>query len=418
MGRAGTGVADPCPDGSAIFMNPAGLASAVKNQWTISAGGVGIAPRGGFTNDNTGLESKLNNKVFPVPSVYITRGISDNVAAGVGLFAPYGLTTDWPTSSEGRFLGYKSVIRAIYIQPTLAARLGEYVKLGAGFDFNLFHVQLRQRVDLSEQLAAPGITFGNLGIPVGTDFADVNLHGNATGVGYHVGAIFQPHKRVSLGFRFMSRQKVTVDGAKAEISQVSTGLLLPPNNPLGRPAGTPVDSLVAPQFRTGGLLVNQDGSTAIRMPEQIGAGIMVNPVDKFKLLFDVTWQNWKVFDTLVIDTETLPTSIIPENFGATTAWRFGAEYAVSPTTAVRVGYLRHDAAEPTGSVTPNLPEGERAEFTAGFGTRLTGSLHVDLAYQYINQQDRRGRTVDFGQPDNGLFTFKAHLFGAHLTYTF
>ena len=45
-------------------------------------------------------------------------------------------------------------------------------------------------------------------------------------------------------------------------------------------------------------------------------------------------------------------------------------------------------------------------------------LHVDAAYQYINQQNRRGRTVEFGQPDNGLFEFKAHLFGATLTYTF
>jgi long-chain fatty acid transport protein len=418
MGRAGTGAADPCPDGSAIFMNPAGVASAVKGRWTISAGGVAIAPSGSFTNDATGLESNLNSKVFPIPSVYITRGFSDNIAAGIGVFAPYGLTTDWPASSEARFLGYKSVISAIYIQPTVAAKLGEYVKLGVGFDFNLFHVQLRRRVDLSTQQAAPGVTFGNLGIPFGTDFADVNLHGNATGVGFHVGAIFQPSQRVSFGIRYLSRQKITVDGARAEINQVSTGLLLAPNNPLGRPAGTPIDSLVVGQFQTGGLLVDQGASTAVRMPEQLAGGVMVKPFDKLKLLFDVTYQNWKVFDTLVIVTDNLPPTVLPENFGATTTWRYGAEYAVSPTTAVRVGYLFHDAAEPTGSVTPNLPEGKRSEFTLGFGTPISNSLHVDLAYQYINQQDRRGRTVDFGLPDNGLFNFKAHLFGAHLTYTF
>lgn len=418
MGRASTGVADPCNDGSAIFFNPAGLSKAEKGRWTISVGGTGIAPTGGFTDDATGLESKLNDKIFPVPSAYIMRGISDNVAAGIGAFAPYGLTTDWPTRSQGRYLGYKSVIRAIYIQPTLAVKLGEYVRLGAGFDLNLFHVQLRQRVDLAEQAAAPGITFANLGIQAGTDFADVNLHGNATGVGYHAGAILTPHKRVSLGIRFLSRQKVTVDGAKAEIKQVYTGILLPAGNPLGAPAGTPLDTILAPQFRGTGPLQDQGGSTTIRMPEQIGAGIMVNPVDKLKLFFDLTWQNWRVFDTLVIDTDRLPTTFIAENFEAVTAWRYGAEYAISSATTIRAGYLFHDAAEPKGSVTPNLPEGNRSEFTLGFGTRLSRGLRADLAYQYIDQQDRRGRTTEYGNPDNGLFKFKAHLFGAHLTYTF
>ncbi len=422
MGRAGAAVGAPCADGSAIYYNPAGVASTAKGRTTISAGGTGIAPSGGFTDDATGLKSNLNNKVYPIPALYITHGFSDEVSAGIGMFAPYGLTTDWPTNSQGRFLGYKSVIRAIYIQPTVAVKLGSMVKLGAGFDVNIFHVQLRQRVDLSSQLlpapAPPGATFGNIGIPVGTDFADVNLHGNATGVGYHLGAIFQPTDEVSVGFRYLSRQKVKVDNATAEISQVNTGILLPAGNPLGAPAGTPLDAILAAQFSGSGPLQNQSGRTAIRMPEQITGGIMVKPIDRLKVLFDVSWQNWKVFKELDIITAKLPPSKITENFGPTTAWRYGAEYEVSPSTVIRAGYLFHNAAEPTGSVTPNLPEGNRSEFTVGLGAKLGSGLHGDLAYQYINQQDRRGRTVPFGQPDNGLFTFKAHLFGAMLTYTF
>ncbi len=209
-----------------------------------------------------------------------------------------------------------------------------------------------------------------------------------------------------------------VDNGTTEFKQVNTGILLAAGNPFSAPAGTPLDAILAAQFTGSGPLQTQAAKTAVRMPEQVSGGIMVAPMDRLKLLFDVSWQNWKVFKELTIAPANLPATTLTENFGSTTAWRYGAEYELSPGTVLRGGYLFHNAAEPTGSVTPNLPEGNRSEITVGFGTRLGSSLHADLAYQYINQQDRRGRTVPFGQPDNGLFNFKAHLFGGMLTYTF
>lgn len=418
MGRAGTAVAAPCKDGSALFYNPAGIAGTKKGVWTISAGVTAIAPRGGFTDDATGLRTDLENKVIPVPALYAVGGLTDKLTVGIGAFAPYGLTTQWPENSQVRFLGYHSTIRAIYIQPTIGYQLHKMVKVGAGFDLNLLHLALERRVDLSTQFAAPGVTFGMLGFPVGTDIADVELSGSGKGVGYHVGMIFEPSDRLSFGLRYLSRQKVEVNDAEAKIDQVFTGIALPRNNPLGAPAGTPLDTILAPQFRGSGPLQDQGGRTALRMPEQLTGGVMVRPTEKLRLLMDITYTNWEVFDTVMIVTDLLPQSNLVQNAGGTTAWRYGAEYAISPTTTIRGGYLFHNAALPKGSVTPNLPEGERAEFTLGFGTRLGSKLHVDAAYQYINQENRRGRSVEFGEPDNGLYEFKAHLFGATLTYTF
>ncbi len=418
MGRAGTGVAAPCADGSAIFFNPAGIAGAAPGQWVVSAGVTGIAPRGGFTDEATGLTTDMKNLLIPVPALYIQRGITDRVSAGIGMFAPYGLTTEWPSNSQVRFRGYKSTIRAIYVQPTLAVKVSDQIKLGAGFDLNFLHLGLNQRVDLFDQDAAPGVTFGNLGFQRGTDIADVELTGNGTGVGYHVGAIFQVDKHVSFGARFLSRQLVKVNGAQASINRVFTGIILPGGNPLGAPAGTPLDTILSPQFSGSGPLQDQGGKTWLRMPEQLTFGTMVSPTDRLRLLMDFTYTNWAVFDSVTIITDRLPNTYLIENAKGVTSYRFGGEYEVSPTVTVRGGYLFHDAALPTGSVTPNLPEGKRAEFTAGLGTRLGNSLHVDLAYQYIQQQDRRGRTVEYGLPDNGLFKFKAHLFGATVSYTF
>jgi long-chain fatty acid transport protein len=423
MGRAGTGVARPCDDGSAMFHNPAGLAGIPRGRTQITLGGTFIAPSGDFTEDATGLSSSLNDKVFPVPAVFLTHGFSGNVAAGLGVFAPYGLTTDWPTNSIGRFASYKAVIRNIYVQPTLAARLGRYFKVGAGFDLNFVHLELRQRIDLSEQnTTTPGVTFANLGIPAGTDFADGRVSGGKTGVGYHVGLTIEPTDRISIGARYLSRQKIDDIAGDAKFRQINTGILIPPGSPLipalGVPAGTPLDAVLAVQFQPGGPLVNQDGVTGVRLPEQFTVGVSFRPTDKLHLLFDYGLQNWEVWDTIVLDFDLLGPQVLPQDFKKTNTFRFGGEYAVGGASIVRAGFLTHDGASPDHTVTPTLPEGDRSEFTVGFGTRLGGNGHVDLAYQYIDQADRRGRSGGPGTPNNGLYSFKAHLFGATISWNF
>jgi long-chain fatty acid transport protein len=47
MARAGAAVASPCADGSAIFFNPAAIATG-RDGSTLSAGGTLIGPRGDF----------------------------------------------------------------------------------------------------------------------------------------------------------------------------------------------------------------------------------------------------------------------------------------------------------------------------------------------------------------------------------
>jgi long-chain fatty acid transport protein len=428
MARAGTAVASPCADGSSIFFNPAGITSAERQQ--LSVGGTLIAPKGTFTNDMSGLSGSLKNAVYPVPNFYYVRPLGGGrAAAGIGLFAPYGLTTEWPDNFEGRFLGYKSRIAAIYVQPTAAVKLGPKASIGAGLDLSFVSVQLRQRLELSSQIASPPFTtFGNLGIPYGTEFADVNLKGSGHGIGYHVGLEVEPVPGITVGGRYLSRQLVKIEDATAEISQIMTGIVLPANNPIsaagGGTAPVPIDNLLAPQFGTGGPLTNQSGATYLRFPEQLVLGIGFQATPKAKLLFDFQYTNWTVFNQLQLEFEKLGQRVLREGYQKAYGFRFGGEYALAPSATIRAGYYTHGAAAPAETVTPNLPEGARNSITVGLGTHLMRNLTVDLAYQYISQADRRGRSVDGGMAEptasvnNGLYTFHAHLFGATFAFAF
>lgn len=423
MGRAGTGVASPCADGSAMFYNPAGLI-VPKGKGVASGGVTLIAPTGNFTNSTTGEVSDMTDATHPVPALYMAYGVSEVATLGLGIFAPYGLAVEWPEDAQGRFLGYYSSVKGIYVQPTFGLKASEKLQFGIGFDITSSSVELKQRVDLAAQEAAPGVTFANLGVAYGTDFANVELTGTDMSLGFHLGAIAQITDKFSFGIRYLSKQTVNVDDGEATITQVATNLYLAPGNPLGLPAGTPVDALVASQFQAGGKLVDQTGTAVLPYPSQLNMGLSFQVTDHLKMLGDVGIQFWSVFDTLPITFSVIGEKNLVESYRNTTSWRLGGEYTIGTKAIARLGVLAHNAAAPAQTVTPLLPEGPRTEFTAGFGYGVSDRFRFDLAYQYIDQADRQGRSGDGGMAapttavNDGLYTFDANLLGITLTYSF
>ena len=193
MGRAGAGVAAPCSGGSAVFFNPAGIVTGQAGHWNLAVGVTMIPPRGSFVDSVSGTTTDLVKNNIPVPNLYATYQFSSRLALGVGVFAPYGLTTEWPSTFIGHFLSYKATIKSIYTQPTVAFRVSPRLQIGVGVDLVRTSVELHQYVELSSQLTTtPGVTFGMLGVPVGTAFADARIHGAGNATGFHVGVILKP----------------------------------------------------------------------------------------------------------------------------------------------------------------------------------------------------------------------------------
>jgi long-chain fatty acid transport protein len=430
MGRGGAGVANPCPDGSGIFFNPAALSVEAMQ---VTLGGALIGPQGTFTDTSggalNGTVSTLNKAWYPVPNIYLSMPFAKKYAFGVGVFAPYGLTTDWPESSEGRYLGYKSVVQGVYIQPTFSAKLSDKLSVGIGVDLTYLNVELNQRADLSTQLLPTGATFAALGVKAGTDFADVQLKGHALHAGYHLGLLFKANDKVSIGMRYLSGQKVDISNGTITTKQISavkadgSKYVLPIALGPTLPAGTPMDALVAPQFVAGGKLSNQTATTSMPLPAQFVAGVALKATPGVKLFLDYQYTNWKAFDVLPINGQYLQSTIV-ENYGNVSGFRMGGEFAIGPKSVLRAGVNLHGPASPDETVTPNLPEGSRREFSLGFGSQLSNRMRIDLGYTYLGQPDRAGRTtagkgaVPVVTDNNGTFSFMAHLLGASVSLRF
>ena len=427
MGRAGTGVAAPCRDGSAMFYNPAGLVG--RRGIDLTVGITAIEAFGGFINDTTGLKTDLANPLIPVPHLFLRYGLNERMAAGIGVFVPYGLGTEWPLTFEGRFAGYDNDLRSIYIQPTFAYEIASGVRVGAGLDVIRSKVQLTQRIDLFEQetnvLGLGTIVLGQLGIPRNTEVAEARLESAyATAVAGHVGVQVRLSPRISFGARYLTQ--ATIDyAATVDFTQIPTGIILPDGTIFGVPGPLPLDTVVAGLMADGEPLSTQGATTSLPMPAQLVAGFAVKLRDDLMAMADYQLIRWSVFDTLRLEFATGGEKVLAENYRDTHAARGGLEWNAAARSTVRLGYLWHTAAAPDLTVTPLLPEGQRHEVTVGYGFQATDAFRVDAAYQYIRQEDRRGRMREplAGEPPTadlnaGIYQFRAHLFGLtfHLAF--
>jgi len=419
-GRAGTAVANPCGDGSAVFYNPAAIA---LRPGAFSAGYTGIRTSHTFTYDFTGQQVVRDPAIVSVPQGYLTARLG-NFGVGLGVFAPYGGSIGWPEDFEGRFVTYDQTLRAIYIQPTAAfAVVPGALSIGAGLTIVRSNIDLSQRADLAD-VGLPGtnLRFANFGVPRGTDFADVNLSGTGTGTGWHVGVLLEPTDWVSVGARYMHKVTTDLEG-DATFTQRNTGLTVAPASPFagppfGLPVGAPLDLLVAQQFQAGGALAAQGVQTSVDWPEQAVIGVHLRPLPNLSVLADYQYFQWSRFDRFPVDFQGAgqDTELVL-NYQNAETWRIGADFGVTDALSLRAGYIYNTAATPEGSVSPFLPEGERNYYTAGLGFRLPMGLQLDAYYQFIDQEERRGR-VRAALPGQdpvalnvGTYTLDAHIVG-------
>jgi long-chain fatty acid transport protein len=341
----------------------------------------------------------------------------------VGAYVPYGLTSQWRDDFPGRFAAQRASLQTVYVQPNLAFQLGNGWSVGAGPIIGHSSVELVQAVDLSPLSLGAGLpTFGELGVPQRTEFARARLKGSAMAYGVNVGI----HGRITpawqVGARFLSQVSFKYDDADATFEQRSTGLIVAANKPLPLPPGTSIDVLLAGQFADTGVLAPQKVHTRITHPAQAQIGIGYTGFENTTLSLDYAWVGWQSFKELPVDFQgRAPDRVLLEDYESTSSIRVGVEQRYPSGAAFRLGFAATKAAAPDVTVTPLLPEQDRAYGSIGGLWPLSDRLSVDAAYSHIFTPGRRGRidertarTQTADQLNSGAYTLRANILSLSL----
>lgn len=372
MANAFSGVAD---DPSANWYNPAGLA--FQENGAMLSSDV-IIPTNKYV-DMTGIGGyTAEKKVFVVPQAYLNyRPEGSDFTYGLGINAPFGLSTNWG-SSRAPFsqvlAGASSVtfsqIEGIHVNPNVVYRLTEGVSLAAGLAYyNMSKVHLDSQA----------LKIGGHGDGMGSNFALMyKQHGFGLGVSY--------------------RSPVTI-------------------NVSGTAVGGPAVAMFGLQGVAGKV------STSVKLPALLMLGASYQWND-WLFSAQVDRIDWSSFDK--IDLQFAPSALnrvtgskqtIKEGWKNTTAYRVGAQWTLSPESALRFGYTSDPTPVNSIDISPRLPGNDRQFVTVGYGVKLTDQIDLDLAYGYVWLKDRMVTTA--ATPIyNGMYRTFVHLFSGGLVYRF
>lgn len=374
-------------DPSAVFYNPALINK--LNGTQIQAGSTMILINREFESDATGKTFKTKNGAFFPSTFYITHKFNDKLSAGLGVFTPFGLGTDWGNDWEGRFITTSAEITTFDINPVVSYRIMPNVAVAAGIDFVILDTTLKKQLNLPRLL-------------LDANEGSQKFKGDSTGVGYNLGLLVDLTKDVSLGASYRSQVQVDIDG------KATFGL---PN---------PALSAIFPDTK---------GDAHLKLPDRFHAGISYKGFDPLTLEVAYRWEGWSSFKELKVnlDQQVLGSSvaITPKRWKDTSAVIVGAKYQLNESMALLAGYLYSKNPVPDETFEPSLPDADWQLFSIGTGIRRK-QLKVDLAYSFmkLESRDKRSNEIDAGllltgeDRANGTYNTNVHMVAASLTYAF
>ncbi len=401
-------------DATIVYGNPAGMSFLDRAQ--VTAGGT-------YLNVNTDIDNVRANRTLDagvatggapagvqvpvgaipggnegdmvpgtlIPFAFYAQPVTDRLAFGFGVYAPFGSKTEYENDFQGRYFGDYTEVKVVSAQPTVSYRLNDQWAVGAGVTYNKVDGELRRKLP------------SGAGFNPATDI-DSRVEGDDDAWGYNLGVIYQPVPETTFGLTYRSKVDYTLEGSFVARD----------------PAGN---------------VVRADDSASLKLttPETVNFSLTQQMTDRLKLMFGTSWVRWSHFDEIRVIGDQLG-NITDEQQEYSNAWAFatGGEYQLTPSLALRAGVTLDYTPTNDEHRSVRIPSDDRRIFSIGAGWSPTPDLTLDFAYSYLTERstqvehersDLLASAATGGRPVGGAtyaadYKNEAHGFGAQLTYRF
>lgn len=402
LGRAYAGAGIVGDDNSAVWYNPAGMTLLSGSQF--QAGGVMATLD--FPLESTQSDYTDNGRKYsvPIPHMFFTSQLNDDMWFGVGLTVPYGMATEYKRNSELNHLGMNAEVKVFDLNPSLAWKINEKVSFGAGVSLQYATAQFESAKD-----------FGTGAGPNARLYGRVNADSLAWG--FNMGVMWAPVETVRLGLAYRSAINHHAEG-KYRVGKGGVAFGNPgyEQHTVGHSNNATVD-LTAPQ--TVLLTGTWEVTEALRLSALI------------------RWSDWSSFKSLDIKggsdihasgnvfgirSEAIVAggTSVENRWNDTWLFTLGADYTINDEWTVRAGVGYENGAVDDEYRTAVIPDANRLWLSCGATWNYDTNWKFDVGFTYLHGMGTPG-LYDPNDRSKKVAEFKAldaYLVGAQFTYKF
>ena len=393
MGTGFAGRSSSAEDASTVFGNPAGMARLKGQQIT---GGIAAIDASTDISDTSGRSSGTNKgDMVPftsVPMGFYTNKLNDEWAVGFGVYAPFGLITNYENGFQGRAFGSKSEVKVVTLQPTVSYAFNDKVSIGFGPTIN------RITGTLESDIALPVPRTGD---------NNVEIKGDDTALGWNAGILVQATDTTRVGLTYHSKVNYKLEG--------HTEVTAAPSSP-------------APFLKSN----RYDASLKIETPESYDLSVTQDLNEAWKLYAGTTWTRWSRLKDITVNNDgvtaqsggALAPQIVgtikeDQNWHDTWAYALGTSYQLNKQWVLRTGLSFDQSPTNNTDRSPRIPTGDRTIFSIGAGFNPTDDWTIDVAYSYLKEESVTVKRANaLGQSYNAKYENSANGFGVGATYRF
>jgi long-chain fatty acid transport protein len=359
---------------AAIYYNPAGISQLEGHNLLIGMYGISVESKY-HTPWKQGLDGVYRDhadtvgKIAVLPQLYYSYTPPESsFSFGVGMYAPFGLGTDWEADSPIRTLATQTQLQYVRLAPVASWELLPGLSVAAGPTINYSTLVAKRGI------ALPGDEF--------------SLDGEAWAFGFTAGLLWKFHPQWSFGFSYQSATSMNYDG----------DAVLYPYEPM------------------------TSAHTEIDFPDWYVFGIAFHPTDKWDVEFDLDYTDWDRLSVASVHRSKGPDLYLPFNYSSGFMYKFGTSYRFDNGFKVSGGYFYTEQNANSEDFNPAVPDTELHTGSAGVSYDYKNKVRYSIGYQFITGDWREIKnnvsTSLLGTTADGEFRYIIHAINLSVGFRF